>query len=61
MLHFIETPKQEWCSRKTVEEKGGYREVNKQSERVSRQNTEDSLGKEIKQFKENNKRKLPAS
>lgn len=29
MIHFIEIPKQECCSRKTVEEKGGHREVNK--------------------------------
>lgn len=55
MLHFIEMQKQEehW-SRKATEEKGGYREAKQQNGRVSGQNTEDSLGKVIKQVKEKN-------
>lgn len=55
MLHFIEIQKQEehW-SRKATEEKGGYREAKQQNGRVSGQNTEDSLGKVIKQVKEKN-------
>lgn len=61
MLHFTEIQKQECCSRKTTEEKGGYREAKKQNGTVSGQNTEDSLGKGIKQVKENNKRTLLAS
>lgn len=60
MLHFMEIQMQdEWYSRKTLDGKGDYREVKQQNERVSGQNTEDSLGKGIKQFKENSKGHQP--